>query len=504
MALDTAQTSIDAGTTITVTGVSFSNGHTEDGGGGGLSVIVDLADIVVKKCAFENNVANPPETTFIDSYRKNGGGGLFLAVGEMRRTSGGDVFVEQCKFSGNSTSAFGGGAYIYAVGEYRISATCQNNIFQNNRASLNGGGLWVETNQLIFANNTVKDNQAGSNGGGTLIYSGRWIYIYNNIIWSNNAEVSGLDMYIDDAWIGTKYINLFSNTYSEAIFSVGDSKSEGDNSAEDPLLAEDLSPLLGSPCIDTGDNDAPELACGDYYGHERIHSGTVDRGAIEFGSSDPEDPECNSIDPVDPTDPDPYPISLVTGGSGGGGCFIAGAMAVDPNSEAYKAAKRIAERHNSPEVQGRIEAAKKRLDPVVKKQCRQLSRVVAADARGAVDPERPELLVFVSSSMPADATMAFARDANRVKAKSHVRFVLRGFPEGGLNDYLQGIRADNYGLNLTVDPLLYDTYEIEQVPAVVVNRAVKVDHPRDLKSALTLTQAASDHNLNPLIRDLSW
>jgi type-F conjugative transfer system pilin assembly protein TrbC len=282
--------------------------------------------------------------------------------------------------------------------------------------------------------------------------------------------------------------------------------SEGDNLDEDPLLDEDLTPLPGSPCINTGDNDAPELGCGDYNGHKRIHDGTVDRGAIEFGSTDSADPNCGDTDPdpnnpTDPNNPIPTPPSI---GSGGGGCFLGTALTVDPDSDVYKSVKRIAERHNSPEFRAAMEKVRQEVKPIIKKQCRQLNRDVAKNARDRVDPDRPELLVFVSASMPPDTTAVLARDAHQIREKSEVRFVLRGFPKGGLTDYLQGIHASDYNLNLTVDPFLYDTYEVEQVPAVVVNRAVKIDHPRNLKTALTRIQAASDQNLKPLIKDLNW
>jgi type-F conjugative transfer system pilin assembly protein TrbC len=177
---------------------------------------------------------------------------------------------------------------------------------------------------------------------------------------------------------------------------------------------------------------------------------------------------------------------------------------VDQDGEAYRAAERIADRHNSPEMQKAIAAAKQRLGPHVKRQCGRINRAAVTNQGDAVNPDRPELLIFISSSMPPAATFEFARAAYQVKDKSDVRFVLRGFPEGDLTDYLKEIRADSYSSNLTVDPLLFDTYEVKKVPAVVVNRAVRIDHPRDLKSALILTQAATDQNLNPLIRDLSW
>lgn len=499
MAIDTIQTSIDVGTTITVSGMTFRNGFTDDGGGGGLSVVVDLADIVVTKCEFLNNVANPSEDSFIDSYRKSGGGGAFLAVGLNQRASGGDIYVERCKFFGNSTSAFGGGAYIHAIGLSFQQARLKNNIFNNNSAALQGGGAWVDAEWLWFLNNTVTENQAWQYGGGVFFQTIDQAQVYNNITWANSADEGGADIYIDDIG-GEQFFNLFSNTFSEATFRVGDTKSEGNSSNEDPYLEDDFTLSPGSPCINTGDNDAPELSCGDYNGHERIHDGSVDRGAIEYGSNNPEDPDCNRSDPINPPDS----IPSVSVGSGGGGCFIGATALVDPDSDAYKAAKRIAERHKSVDVQGAIAAAKQRLRPKVKQQCRQIVQPAAASGEREFDPERPELLVFISSSMPADITMRFARDAHQIKEESNIRFVLRGFPKGGLNEYLQGVRADSYPLNLLVDPLLFGTYQVERVPAVVVNRDVRVDHPRDLKSALARAQVEMNQDLQPIIRDLSW
>lgn len=502
MAVDTVQTASDYWTSVTMSGVSFINGRAEDGGGG-LSVLVYKADVLIDGCGFENNVAEPPEESYLGYDRMNGGGGLFIGTGNLLRKTSGDVHVQKSEFINNHSSVFGGGAYVYAKATFHGNVIIEQNIFKGNSAELDGAGLWVGADDLDIINNTFLQNNSGDKGGGLYELTSVWLDIHNNIFWDNDAANGGGDLCIRSVM---SYAKTFSNILPDMLLLSENTHSEGANLDEDPLLGDDLTPLPGSPCINTGDNDAPELGCGDHNGHTRIHDGTVDRGAIEFGSTDSADPNCGDTDPNNPADPNnpiPTPPSI-DGGGGGGGCFLGTAMTVDPDSEVYKAARRVTDRHNSPSFKAAMEKVRQEVRPLIKKQCRQLNQDAAINARDQVDLGRPELLVFVSASMPPDTTMALAWDAHRIKDKSDVRFVLRGFPECGLTDYVKSVRANNNNLNLTVDPFLYDTYEVKQVPAVVVNRAVKIDHPRNLKTALTRIQAASDQNLKPLIKDLNW
>jgi hypothetical protein len=496
MAVDTVQTASDYWTSITVSGISFRNGLAEDGGGGGLSVLVFKADVLIDGCGFKNNEAEPPEESYIDIDRWNGGGGLFVGTGNLLRDTSGDVHLQKCEFINNHSTVFGGGAYVHATAVLYGNTIIEQNIFKGNSAELDGGGLWIEADDLAITNNTFVNNNSGDKGGGLYEFISAWLNIHNNIFWDNDASTGGEDLCIKGVM---SYARTFSNILSDMLILSQNTHSEGDNLDEDPLLDDDLTPLPGSPCINTGDNNALKLSCGDYNSHKRIHNGTVDRGAIESGSTEPEDPNCGDTD----TDPIPTPPSN-NGGSGGGGCFLGTAIGIDPDSDVYKSVKRIAERHNNPEFKAVMEKVRQEVKPIIKKQCRQLNRDVAKKAHDQVDPNRPELLIFISASMPPATTAGLANDANRIREKSNVRFVLRGYPEGGLTNYIQSFNANNYNLNLTVDPFLYDTYEVEQAPAIVVNRSVRVDHPRDLKSALTLTQAASDQHLKPLIKDLGW
>lgn len=74
------------------------------------------------------------------------------------------------------------------------------------------------------------------------------------------------------------------------------------------------------------------------------------------------------------------------------------------------------------------------------------------------------LYVFISSSMPQPVLLDIAKDATRLR----VPIVLRGLAGKSLQDTMKTmLPLSTAGAALEIDPLLFEAYKIERVPAVV-------------------------------------
>lgn len=80
----------------------------------------------------------------------------------------------------------------------------------------------------------------------------------------------------------------------------------------------------------------------------------------------------------------------------------------------------------------------------------------------ARDPRYPQLLVFVSFSMPMPTLKALARDVNRVGGK----LVLRGLVKGNFPETL--IKLQELQEEILIDPTLFEAYQVERVPTFVL------------------------------------
>ena len=190
---------------------------------------------------------------------------------------------------------------MYAYGSSTVTLT--NNTTTENSADGSGGGVYVyKPNTITLTNNTITGNTAGGSGGGIYV----WLYggwgnsdtarIYNNIIFNNKADTDGYDLYIindgDDDLLASP-VNLYNNdfdqsaagTYIQIPFSIDASNLDN----EDPLFVGDdnYHLIADSPCINAGDNDAPDLPDTDKDGNPRITGGIVDMGAYEYDPSTP-------------------------------------------------------------------------------------------------------------------------------------------------------------------------------------------------------------------------
>ncbi len=179
-----------------------------------------------------------------------GGGGVYGCNGVVRNN-----WVE-----GNTVHEGGGGGFASCL------ATIQNNLILRNSA-IYGGGL----SRCLGAvqNNTIFGNNAGAVAFCTNP-------IVNCIIWGNWGGLDGETLYMSA---------VPSHSCIQAWTGGGDGNTASDPQFVNPA-GNDLRLLASSPCVDMGDNSAPNLAVTDFFGRPRIldggHSRTVDLGAYEL------------------------------------------------------------------------------------------------------------------------------------------------------------------------------------------------------------------------------
>ena len=186
-------------------------------------------------------------------------------------------------------------------------------------------------------------------------------------------------------------------------------------------------------------------------------------------------------------------------------CFALVCNADDPKmdegSEAYKAAKRILERHQSPEVQEAINAAQQRLKAKTGKIKAQIYQDVAK--KEARNPSgKHKIMVFISASMPNELTAGFVMEAGRIKDQCDTQFFINGIPRMGLDVFINSINGDRVKLNLNIDPFAFQAFNVESVPSVVLDSEIMVNKPRSLKDALSVIQSAAGMDLSDLVRGL--
>ena len=253
------------GSSPTVTNCNFTANSSTDGGG------------------MYNNVTDSPmivECTFSGNSATSDGGGIYNK--ESNPT------VTHCKFIGNGAGAFGGG--MFNTGNTPVT----NCMFSGNTAN-NGGGMYNTGSSPTITNCTFSGNVAV--GGGAFRNNNSGTTIINTVIWNNSPDgIQNPDplMSVDNSDTQEIWVGAGSNNISDdPLFVDADGP---DNIAG--TIDDNLRLLLGSPCIDTGDNTAANLPATDLDDNARITDTTVDMGAYEFND------ECDTNGVDDDAGPD--------------------------------------------------------------------------------------------------------------------------------------------------------------------------------------------------------
>jgi hypothetical protein len=268
--------------------------------------------------AARNPVAN---VTILDAEQK---GWVVLADSNTTRGSVLDGFT----VTNGSVSGEGGGVRCTDW----AGAVIRNNVITGNYASNWSGGVWLGVNNSSYVlNNIISNNSSGNRGAGVGAYYAYWSRIADNVVMGNSGATGGIDTHqcsppvvgntiIHNTGEGSLMLWDYSsanvqnnivafNTYGVRCnmtpenvvmknnlvygnivydFSSASYNKTGTNGniSTDPMFVYDTAGLprlkAGSPCINTGTNDAliPESRA--MQDKARIVGGTVDIGADEY------------------------------------------------------------------------------------------------------------------------------------------------------------------------------------------------------------------------------
>lgn len=259
--------------TPTIINCLIENNEATVDGGGGLGFYQN-SNAKISKSTIKNNTAN-----------EYGGG---VSIWNETASGSGPLFTD-CIIENNVAGDSSGGLNILDS-----SPEISRCIIRGNTASKRAGlGLKAlnGTTSSVLVNNLVYNNTATTFGGGITCFSGAAATITNCTVVNNYSGSGSAGLYVDSANVSVANSILWGNsrddltsgatiTYSDVsggYVGVG-------NKNSDPLFTSttDFHLLIGSPCINAGNNAASHLSSVDLGGNNRIYDTVVGMGAYEF------------------------------------------------------------------------------------------------------------------------------------------------------------------------------------------------------------------------------
>jgi len=255
----------------------FSDNTAPNGG----AIYNDQGDPILTGCTFEKNSAGyeggglfnltgSPVLTgclFTENWSETDGGGM--------QNDDGSPILTECMFISNYAEDEGGGMCNEDDKVPPLNPKLANCIFIGNTARGDGGGMCNDRSSPEIVNCTFSENSA-DRGGGIYNENDSVVVLKNCILFSDSPD----EIYDNDAAATATYSNIQGGWAGL------------DNIDADPCFIDaadgDLRLSSDSPCIDAGDNSAPNLPTTDLDGHPRIIDGdcnnteVVDMGAYEF------------------------------------------------------------------------------------------------------------------------------------------------------------------------------------------------------------------------------
>jgi hypothetical protein len=255
-------------------------GNTADGGGG----IWGSNLTKIEYCTISNNMAGQVgggvhcscsamifNCTINNNTSSGGGGGISSGV------SASWVSIINCTISGNTAAPEYGGGGISASANGSLVVT--NCIISGNIAGI-GGGISCDWYTLLAVTNcTISGNSAtyadpDFQGGGIFCRATSPPTVVNSILWGNSPQ----QILLNDSTIIVTYSDVQGGWLGEGDINDNPSFAGGGDYHLQPT----------SPCIDKGNNNAPNLPSYDFDGDPRVFDGDsdgnaiVDMGADEF------------------------------------------------------------------------------------------------------------------------------------------------------------------------------------------------------------------------------
>jgi predicted outer membrane repeat protein len=290
---------ITPGVTVTLSGLTISNGNSVDGGGIHSDGNLSLSNCFVTGNTasntaggiFSTGVLTITSSTISNNNAVAGGSGInntgtlvitnSIVSGNTGASNGGGISnsgtltVTNSTISDNSVGTSGGG--ISSGGTLAVT----NSTISGNSAGANGGGIELTAGSLTLSNSTISNNTATSGSGGGIHRSAGTAALLNNII-AGNTGPSGRDL--SGAFTSQGY-NLVGNASGFSFTGITTGNLVGVTNPALGPLANNGGPtkthalLAGSPALNAGINAGAPLT--DQRGQPRIFGLTIDMGAYE-------------------------------------------------------------------------------------------------------------------------------------------------------------------------------------------------------------------------------
>ena len=218
------------GTTVTLSGLTISGGHDQADILGGAAILAGsvtstpLDTLVLQGCVIRDNHCTPPNAT----YTAQPGGGVQMA--------GGNLTINGCVFSNNTSAASQGGAIAVvepalvgglSAGTLSISSStfAANSMTNGSGVGPNGGGaVYLNTtasavhsiSDSIFTGNYVLGNSGVTFGGAIHLNTGT-LNVTTSTFTGNSATGQGGQggaLYVDSGAVNVTYCRIVDNTVS--------------------------------------------------------------------------------------------------------------------------------------------------------------------------------------------------------------------------------------------------------------------------------------------------